>query len=314
MRLTETAVRSFAVAKHFRDHKDKINSLDFSADGSILISSSDDDSIVLYNCHDGVKKNQTFSKKYGVDLIRFTHDSNTAVHASTKVDDTIRYLSLHDNKYIRYFRDHTKKVTCLSMSPTEDLFISGSLDRTLRLWDVRSNNCQGLMNLPSRPVAAFDPEGLIFGVGMESNVIKLYDLRTFDKGPFSTFKLDQEIDCDWTGLKFSPDGRYILITTNGSVIRLLDAFDGQVKHNLKGHTNEVGGALEASFSPDSHYIFSGTSNGCVTCWQVETGASTVLQNNQSHVGPVQCCQFNPKYMMMVTACQHIAFWLPDQED
>jgi len=314
MRLTETAVRSFAVAKHFRDHKDKINSLDFSADGSILISSSDDDSIVLYNCYDGVKKNQTFSKKYGVDLIRFTHDSNTAVHASTKVDDTIRYLSLHDNKYIRYFRDHTKKVTCLSMSPTEDLFISGSLDRTLRLWDVRSNNCQGLMNLPSRPVAAFDPEGLIFGVGMESNVIKLYDLRTFDKGPFSTFKLDQEIDCDWTGLKFSPDGRYILITTNGSVIRLLDAFDGQVKHNLKGHTNEVGGALEASFSPDSHYIFSGTSNGCVTCWQVETGASTVLQNNQSHVGPVQCCQFNPKYMMMVTACQHIAFWLPDQED
>jgi len=313
MRLTETAVRSFAVAKHFRDHKDKINSLDFSADGSILISSSDDDSIVLYSCFEGVKKNQTFSKKYGVDLIRFTHDSNTAVHASTKVDDTIRYLSLHDNKYIRYFRDHTKQVTCLSMSPTEDLFISGSLDRTLRLWDVRSNNCQGLMNLPSRPVAAFDPEGLIFGVGMDSNVIKLYDLRTFDKGPFSTFKLDPEKDCDWTGLKFSPDGRYILITTNGSVIRLLDAFDGQVKHNLKGHVNEVEGPLEASFSPDSHYIFSGTSNGCVTCWQVETGASTVLQNNKSHVGPVQCCQFNPKYMMMVTAW-HIAFWLPDQDD
>jgi len=314
MRLTETAVRSFAVAKNFRDHKDKINSLDFSADGSILISSSDDDSIVIYNCYEGVKKNQTYSKKYGVDLIRLTHDSNMAVHASTKIDDTIRYLSLHDNKYIRYFRDHTKKVTCLSMSPTEDLFLSGSLDRTLRLWDVRSNNCQGLMNLPTRPVAAFDPEGLIFGVGMDTNVIKLYDLRTFDKGPFSTFKLDQEVDCDWTGLKFSPDGRYILITTNGSAIRLVDAFDGVVKHNLTGHVNDVGSPLEACFSPDSHYIFSGTSNACVTCWQVETGASTVLQNNKSHVGPVQCCQFNPKYMMMVTACQNIAFWLPDHED
>lgn len=314
MRLTETAVRSFAVAKNFRDHKDKINSLDFSADGSILISSSDDDSIVIYNCYEGVKKNQTYSKKYGVDLIRLTHDSNMAVHASTKIDDTIRYLSLHDNKYIRYFRDHTKKVTCLSMSPTEDLFLSGSLDRTLRLWDVRSNNCQGLMNLPTRPVAAFDPEGLIFGVGMDTNVIKLYDLRTFDKGPFSTFKLDQEVDCDWTGLKFSPDGRYILITTNGSAIRLVDAFDGVVKHNLTGHVNDVGSPLEACFSPDSHYIFSGTSNACVTCWQVETGASTVLQNIKSHVGPVQCCQFNPKYMMMVTACQNIAFWLPDHED
>ena len=87
-----------------------------------------------------------------------------------------------------YFPGHSKKVTCLCMSPADDLFISGSLDRTLRLWDLRSNNCQGLMNLPSRPVAAFDPEGLIFGVGMEANTIKLYDLRTFDKGPFSTFK------------------------------------------------------------------------------------------------------------------------------
>ena len=65
------------------------------------------------------------------------------------------------------------------------------------------------------------------------------------------------MDCDWTGLKFSPDGRYILITTNGSVIRLIDAFDGHIKHNLKGHVNEVGDPLEACFSPDSHYIFSG---------------------------------------------------------
>ena len=75
-------------------------------------------------------------------------------------------------------------------------------------------------------------------------------------------RLEPEIDCDWTGLKFSPDGRYILITTNGSVIRLLDAFDGTIKHSLKGHVNEVGDPLEASFSPDSHYIFSGEITCC----------------------------------------------------
>ena len=60
MRLTETAVRSFAVAKLFHDNKDKINSLDFSSDGTTLISSSDDDSIVLYDCLEGVKTKQTF--------------------------------------------------------------------------------------------------------------------------------------------------------------------------------------------------------------------------------------------------------------
>lgn len=52
---------------------------------------------------------QVNSKKYGVDLIHFAHASKDAVHCSTKVDNTIRYLSLHDNKYIRYFMGHTKK-------------------------------------------------------------------------------------------------------------------------------------------------------------------------------------------------------------
>lgn len=44
------------------------------------------------------------------------------------------------------------------------------------------------MNLAGRPVAAFDPEGLIFAVGISSESVKLYDLRSFDKGPFSSFK------------------------------------------------------------------------------------------------------------------------------
>lgn len=108
------------------------------------------------------------SKKYGVNLIQFTHSPTTAIHASTKIDgiyhffssnppfpplDTIRYLSLHDNKYIRYFQSHTKRyaqlfcdhvifsVVCLCMSPIDDAFLSGALDRTVRLWDLRSQNC-----------------------------------------------------------------------------------------------------------------------------------------------------------------------------
>ena len=40
------------------------------------------------------------------------------------------------------------------------------------------------------------------------------------------FILSAEKDVDWTGLKFSPDGKTILISTNGSLIRLIDAFTG----------------------------------------------------------------------------------------
>ena len=46
------------------------------------------------------------------------------------------------------------------------------------------------------------------------------------QGPFATFKLPQDKDCDWTGMKFSPDGKMIVVSTNGQVIRLIDAFQG----------------------------------------------------------------------------------------
>jgi WD40 repeat protein len=55
--------------------------------------------------------------------------------------DTIRYLSLHDNQYVRYFKGHKDKVTQLEVSPTDDMFISASRDHSVRLWDLRSPNC-----------------------------------------------------------------------------------------------------------------------------------------------------------------------------
>ena len=134
-----------------------------------------------------------------VDLIHFAYANNTAMHSSTKVDDTIRYMSLHYNKYLRYFAGHTKKVISLCISSVEDTFLSGSLDRTLRLWDLRTANCQAVMHLTD-PIAAYNPAGLIFAAGVNSESIKLCYLRSLDKGSFVMFKPNHEKDCDWTDL------------------------------------------------------------------------------------------------------------------
>lgn len=53
MKFTESVVKNFRVAKVFRENTEKINSIDFAANGETLISSSDDDSIVIYDCQNG---------------------------------------------------------------------------------------------------------------------------------------------------------------------------------------------------------------------------------------------------------------------
>lgn len=299
-------------AKSFNENQMRVNSIDYSPDGHNMITSSDDDSIVIYNCQTGTKHRSVNSKKYGVDLIHFTHNTNTGIHCSTKVDDTIRYLSLHDNKYLRYFPGHTKKVLTLCMSPQDDMFLSGSEDKTIRLWDLRTPNCQGVMQVASRAVASFDPDGIIFGAGINSQSVKLYDLRSFDKGPFTTWTFDQEPDCDWTGMKFSPDGKSILITTNGEVMRVIDSFTGLMKHQLRGHTNNKRLPLEGTFSPDSQYAMCGSSDGFIHAWSMVNGQK-ISSIKTDHEGFVQQVAFNPKYFMLATACSKLNLWIPPED-
>lgn len=89
-----------------------------------------------------------------------------------------------------------------------------------------------------------------------------------------------------------------------------------VDPSLQGHTNNKGIPLEASFSPDSQFVFSGSTDGRVHVWSTAEGLgglrTAVL--NCDHTGPVHCVQFNPKYMMLVSACTNMAFWLPSVEE
>ncbi|XP_051846563.1 WD repeat-containing protein 82-like [Antechinus flavipes] len=313
MKLTEESLSSFQVAKVFHENSDKINCFDYSPNGQAVVSSSDDDSIVLYDCREGRPQRTLYSKKYGVDIVKYTHALDTALCSSNKIDDTIRYLSLQYNKYIRYFPGHDKRVVSLSMSPVDETFISASLDKTIRLWDLRVPNCQGLMSLQGKPLCAFGPEGIIFAAGVNSEIVKLYDLRSFDKGPFSNFKMQPDKTCEWTGLKFSNNGKRILITTNGNFIHLIDSFNGVVVHSFRGYNNNKADAVEGCFTPDSQFIMTGSDNGKIHVWNGESGIKMAVLNG-IHSGPITCLQFNPKFMTFASTCSKMVFWLPTIDD
>lgn len=96
------------------------------------------------------------------------HDYCVLFTGTGRSQNQVHYWSLYDNKILRKFRGHTDGITNLSMSPLEDLFLTASKDRTVRLWDAEQAGCLGKMDLPSNaegnPSVVFDSTGLVFAV------------------------------------------------------------------------------------------------------------------------------------------------------
>ena len=65
-------------------------------------------------------------------------------------------------------------------------------------------------------------------------------MNCFLQGPFSTFHIQNDPSIEWTGVKFSSDGKMILLATNGGVIHLIDAFQGTQLHTFTVSTAFIG--------------------------------------------------------------------------
>ncbi|TDL25610.1 WD40 repeat-like protein [Rickenella mellea] len=329
-----------------------ITGISFDDRGDTVITAAEDETFRLYNCKTGKHVKTLHSKKYGVDLPRFTHKNTAIVYASTKEDDTVRYHSLHDNKYLQYFKGHKERVVSLEVSPIDDGFMSGSVDRTVRLWDLRTPNCRGLLHLPSSPLVAYDSSGLVFAVAVNTfSRVLLFDMNNYDKEPFLTMVLEDPTlsqvsfpprQIFMTSLAFSSNGKYILVGTSGDAHYILDAFEGHLLAKLEGHIGlergKMGVALgvnptkgisgeEVSWTPDSKFVVGGSLDGKLCIWDVQNLPSYAgepvdvarppmrvypVSALEGHPGPTRCVRFNPRFAMMVSAGQELAFWLPDQ--
>lgn len=317
--LSHEAISSFQIARVFGHHQKSVNSMDFSFDGLLLVSSGADDVVNIYLAREGNWKRTVPVKKYGAGALRFLRDRNvpTVITTSTTgLDHQIRAIELNNCTYVRYFPGHEERVISLASSPISATFISASLDRTMRLWDARQPAAAGKLKVDSCPAVAFDPKGVVFGVTctdtQRGTMVKLYDVKQYQQGPFIEFPIPGR-SASWpTCFKFSTDGEYFLLTSADASpsIQVFDAYKGAHYRSFVGHRNDAGIPLESSFSPDSKYLATGSTDGSLYIWDIAS-EKLLLEKKKVHAQAPTCVIWNPVFGVAATACQKVALWIPD---
>ncbi|KAF4399879.1 hypothetical protein CsatB_020368 [Cannabis sativa] len=314
--LHDDIVRSMAIGAVFPDFGGKVNCIDFHRKDDILVTTSEDDSVRLYDILNAKLLKTTYHKKHGADRICFTHHPSSVICSSSRYNlnsngESLRYLSMYDNRCLRYFKGHKERIVSLCMSPVNDSFMSGSLDHSVRIWDLRVNACQGILRLRGRPTVAYDQQGLVFAVAMEGGAIKLFDSRSYDKGPFDTFLVGGDT-AEVFDIKFSNDGKSMLLTTTDNNIYVLDAYGGEKRcgYSLEPSPNKN---IEATFTPDGQYIVSGSGDGTLHAWSVNS--RNEVANWNSHIGVASCLKWAPRRVMFAAAASNVlTFWIPNNSN
>jgi WD40 repeat protein len=251
----------------FQAHSEWIFGLAFSADGTQLITGSLDRTLKRWDSQTG-QCLQTIQAHTG-GIAAVTCSQNGAVWASSSSDQTIT-LFTQSGELLHTLTGHHDIVRTIAFGQLGDrlLLASGSLDQTIRLWDVSegtclktlSNNCAVLSltwlldsDRPDRPLLAS---------GGNDGVIKLWDWQA------ATFlKLEGHTDSIWS-LATSPDGRTLV---SGSDDRTLKCWDGKTGHllrTLRGHDNRI---WSVAVSPNGHQIASGSEDKTLKLWDSQDG-------------------------------------------
>lgn len=203
---------------------------------------------------------------------------------------------------------HNDWVRCLSFTPDGTHLVSGSFDKTIKLWQLSTGKL--IHTLTDHPKGVFalaiSPDGKLLASGSWDDTIKLWNLETgtlvrnlskhqgsvrslaisADSRMLVSGSFDRTIEL-WqlpdgvptqtivtrksiAAIALSADGRLIASTSeNGNIVELWSLASGKLIAQTVGNNYGIG---SLAIAPDSQTIAAGTVNGYLILWQF-TGLS-----------------------------------------
>ena len=197
-------------------HADEVRACAFAPDGRHIVSASKDETLKLWDAETGQELTTLSGHKY--------------------LDEQGRVVG------------GVAWVNACAFSPDGRWIVSGSFDKTLKLWDVRTGEERNMLSGHTGSVwtCAFSPDGRWLVSGSSDGTLKLWDAQTGQE----RFTLSGHTA--WVrACAFSPDGQWIVSGSEDETLKLWDAETGQVRATLIGHTSPV---QACAFSADGQWM------------------------------------------------------------
>jgi WD40 repeat protein/serine/threonine protein kinase len=108
----------------------------FSPDGRRLATGGEENTVKIWDVQTGKELRILKGHKGEVYTLAFSPDDGGRWIASAGEDSTVRVWDSHTGKLVRTFRGHRGLVSSLAFSPDAKFLVSGSRDKTVKVWDL----------------------------------------------------------------------------------------------------------------------------------------------------------------------------------